>query len=414
MSPLLSVEDARARILQHVAPLGPERVPLEHCVDRVLATAVVAGRALPAFDDSAMDGYAVRAAEVAPGVRLPVAFAVAAGQAGDQALPVGTAARIFTGAPLPPGADAVVIQEDTAADGEYVVLQVHVSQGENVRRAGHDVGLGTPVLAAGRVLSPGDVALLAALGHPQIEVGRVPTVAILSSGNELVEAGGPPPARGQVVASVGVALAAAVRALGGRPRLLPVVADEPVATRAAVASAASADVLLTIGGMSVGAHDHMAHTLRALCGDGLAFHKVAIKPGKPLAFGMLGACRVFGLPGNPVSALVAFEVFVRPALLGLMGHTRVLRRPVPALLTHPLPAGGSRAEYRRATVGWSAGRRTVDARRNPSSGALSSLAGADALLPIAVGAAAKAAGDEVEVLLLGPDLAVDRLILSGG
>ena len=417
-SALLSVAEAQTLVLARVAPLSAERVPLELAGERVLAEDVVAGRALPAHTDSAMDGYAVRAADTPPGGRLPVVGAIAAGDAGEAPLAPGTATRIFTGAPLPPGADAVIIQENTVREGDHIVVQVAVLPGENVRHQGSDVALGTPVLAAGRALSPGDLALLGALGRTRVAVVRAPTVAILASGDELVEPDGPPPRRGQVVASVGVALAAAVRALGGVPHILPVVPDQAEATLAALQAATRADVVLTIGGMSVGEHDHMAEALTTVCGGTLAVHKVAIKPGKPFAFGYLEGthgptCRLFGLPGNPVSALVTFEIFVRPALLALLGHARVLRRPVAACLAHDLSAGGGREEYRRATIRWVAGVRQVDARRPTSSGALASLAHADALLRVTPHAPAQPAGAWVDVLLLGPDFAPERLLLSG-
>ncbi|MCA9527167.1 MAG: molybdopterin molybdenumtransferase MoeA, partial [Myxococcales bacterium] len=186
------------------------------------------------------------------------------------------------------------------------------------------------------------------------------------------------------------------------------------AVRAALLAASRADVVITVGGMSVGDHDHLGRALSALCGADLGFWRVAIRPGKPFAFGRLNDAWVFGLPGNPVSALVTFEVFVRPALLRLLGHARVLRRLRPATLAHALPAGGGREEYRRARLGWRQGRLEVDADRSQSSGALSSLAGADALLVVRVGAPARAAGDAAEVLVLGPDSPLDRLSTDGG
>ncbi|MEZ4471854.1 MAG: molybdopterin molybdotransferase MoeA [bacterium] len=411
---LLPVEAARALILDRVTPLGPVRLPLERVVDRVLAEAVDATRALPAFDDSAMDGYAVRAAECTPGRRLPVVGEVAAGAAGDAPVEPGTAVRIFTGAPVPPGADAILIQEDTRRHADAIEVLSAVAPGANIRRAGTDVEPGQRLLEPGRILTPGDVALLGALGRTRVDVYRAPVVAILSSGDELVEPDGPPPARGQVTNSNGIALAAAVRALGAEPRLLPVVRDDADAVRAALLAASRADAVLTVGGMSVGDHDHLGRQLSALCGADLALWRVAIRPGKPLGFGRLKDTWLFGLPGNPVSALVTFEVFVRPALLRLLGHDRVLRRLRRATLAHPLPAGGQREEYRRAALSWRQGRLEVDARRTQSSGALSSLAGADALLVLRAGARAQEAGETVDVLVLGPDSPLDRLSIVGG
>ncbi|MCB9553754.1 MAG: molybdopterin molybdotransferase MoeA [Myxococcales bacterium] len=406
---MLTVDDALTRLLARIRPLDAERVELTRAAGRVLAEAVTARRALPAFDNSAMDGYAVRAADVgAAGVRLPVAFEVAAGDAGDRPLAPGTAARIFTGAPLPPGADAVIAQEDAVRDGDRVTFTEAPKPGQHVRPAGGDIERGAPLLAPGRVLTPGDLAALAAQGRAQLAAVRRPVVAITSTGDELIDIDAGDPARGQIVNGNSLALAAAVEATGAIARILPVIPDDPAATRAGLARAARADALITTGGVSVGDHDHVGDTLRALGGDAFGFWKVRIKPGKPFAFGHIGDCACFGLPGNPISALVTFEVLVRPALLRLAGHDRVCRRPRAAVLDHPLAAGSSRREYLRATARHVDGRLHVDCRRSQSSGALSSLAGADALVVVPVDAPARAAGDVVEALLLGPDDPLDR------
>ena len=400
---LLPVDEATARILSRLRPLPPERVSLLEARGRVLAEAVLATRRLPAWDNSAMDGYAVRAADLAtPGVTLPVVGEVAAGAAGDVPLAPGTTVRIFTGAPVPPGADAVVMQEDTSREGGGVTFKTAPRVGENVRRAGSDVEPGTVVLPAGRALTPGDLALLAALGRLSANVHRRPEVAILSSGSELVDVDGDPPGPGQIVNSNAWALAAAVLDAGGVPRVLPILRDDREATIAALAdAAATADVLLTSGGVSVGDHDHVGPALSALSGDALAFWKVAIRPGKPLIFGLIQRCAAFGLPGNPISALVTFEVFVRPALRRLLGHTDPLRRPVPAVTRTPLGATGTRREYLRAAVEVGPdGRLTVDPGRTQGSGNLSSLVGADALVVRREGSPAIEAGAAVEVLLL--------------
>lgn len=412
---MLSVSAAQAAIMAHVAPLDAERVAVEHAVGRVLAETIRAARALPGFDNSAMDGYAVRAAEATDGARLPVVAELAAGAVGEADLPPGAAMRIFTGAPLPPGADTVVMQENTRREGDTVIFTQAAQLGRNVRRAGSDVAADAVVVAPGRVLQAGDVALLGSLGRSRVAVVRAPTVAILSSGDELIEVDAGAPCRGQVVASNAVALGAACAALGAIPRVLPIVPDDAAATRAAFERASRADVIISAGGMSVGDHDHVIGTLEALCGADFGFWKVAVKPGKPLAFGRIGACRAFGLPGNPVSAQVTFELFVRPAILGLLGHDRVLRRPREAILEAPLSAGRGREEYRRARV-----RRGADGRlyacplTNQSSGALSSIGGIDGLLPVRIGAPACATGAAVPVILLGPDHPLDRLPFGAG
>lgn len=416
---LLSVPDALATVLSRVSPLGPERVSLLDAVGRVLSESVTATRRLPAWDNSAMDGYAVRAADLpAPGVTLPVAAAVAAGDAGEAPLPPGAAVRIFTGAPVPPGADAIVIQEDTEAGPGTVTFRVAAEVGDNIRRAGSDVEPGTALFAKGRTLTPGDLALLAAQARLTLAVHRAPRVAIISSGNELLEIDAGEPGRGQIANTNAWALAAAVRAAGGVPRILPILRDDRAATEAALAEAAAgADLLLTSGGASVGDHDHVGPALKALSGDAFAFWKVAIKPGKPLIFGRIGACTAFGLPGNPISALVTFEVFVRPALLRLQGHVACVRRPMTARTVSALAAGGPRTEYLRAAVGGASDAEAglwVDAGRPQGSGSLSSLAGADALVVRTPGCAAAQAGDRVEILLLGPDEPGLRLVTSAG
>lgn len=408
---MLSVEEAVARVLGAVTPLEAERCGLLDAVGRVLATDVVAGRALPPWDNSAMDGYALRAADLPEGGgALPVSDTIPAGDAGDRPLAAGTAARIFTGAPLPPGADTVVMQEDTARDGDTVRVLEAPRPGQHVRRRGSDVEPGAVVLRAGRSLAPADVSLLASLGRSQVAVVRAPTVAVLTSGDELLDVDAGEPPAGCIVDGNSIGLAAAVRALGCAPRIFPIVPDDRDATFEALRRAARADVLLSTGGVSVGDYDFVGEALRALSGDRFGFWKVAIKPGKPLAFGRIGDCLAFGLPGNPGSALVTFEVFVRPALLRLMGHTAVHRAPRTAVLDAPLKGGGARREYLRATTRWVDGALHVDPRRTQSSGALSSLGGADALVVVAPGATARAAGETATLLLLGEDRVIDVVV----
>ncbi len=401
---LLDVDDALRRVLHGVSPLNAESVPLVETVGRVAAREVRATRPLPAWDNSAMDGYAVRAEDVpTTPVTLPVVDAVAAGDRGDRGVPPGSAARIFTGAPLPPGVDTVILQEDAVRQGDVVRFSEIPRPGQHVRRRGSDIQRGDVVLAAGRVISPGDITASAGQGLGAIWVHRRPTVTIISSGDELIGVDDGPPARGQIVNGNCPALAAAVREVGGIPRILPAVGDDAEATLAALEGGATGDVLITTGGVSVGEHDHVGPALCALAGDAFAFWKVGIKPGKPLAFGFIGDCATFGLPGNPVSALVTFEIFVRPALLAMMGHTRVVRRPLEAVCDAPLAAGRRRREYLRARRRYEGGVLHVTPARTQSSGALSSIAGADALIIVYPGAPAQDAGERVSILPLGPD-----------
>lgn len=407
---MLTVAQAHGLILQSATVCEAETVPLADGCGRVLATDVIAQRALPGWDNSAMDGYAVHHADLkVSGVSLPVADAIPAESGEDRPLLRGTAARIFTGAPLPSGADAVVIQENTQRVGSLIQFDSSTAQWANVRRRGSDVKREQVVLKAGRCLTPGDLSLLASLGVSHPEVVRRPIVHIAVTGNELVDMEGPAPRRGQIVDGNGLALAAAVRQLGAIPRVLPRIPDDRAATLKAISEGmGGADILLTAGGASVGDHDHIGPAFRTLAGDGFAFAKVAVRPGKPIIHGRLDGCAFFGLPGNPVSALVTFEVFVRPALLKMMGHLNYFKPVRHAVLQHAMRAGGARQEYRRASVCSREGRLYVDGRRSQSSGAVSSLGGADAFIIVPPGASARAAGEVVDVLMIGPDCPSER------
>lgn len=400
---MITVVEAQERILGAVSALSVERVSLVDAVGRVSGETVRARRVLPAWDNSAMDGYAVRAEEAVLGATLRVSDDIPAGDAGDRPLEPGTAARIFTGAPMPPGADAVVMQEDTERDGDRVTFTLEARRGKHVRRAGTDVRPGAVVLEPGRVLAPGDVAMLASQGRALVNVVRAPVVAIASTGDELLEVDGGEPGRGQITNGNTIALAAAVRAVGAVPRIHPVIPDDKAATMDAMRRAARADVLITSGGVSVGDYDFVRDALIELSGDAFDFWKVRIKPGKPLAFGHVGDCACFGLPGNPISTLVTFEVFVRPALLRMMGRARVFRPVHRAVLDTPLKAGGTREEYLRATARYVDGVLHVDPARTQSSGSMSSLCGADALIRHGIDAPAGAVGERVDALLLGAE-----------
>lgn len=344
---LLPVEDAIRRLLDGVAPLPGEPVPLAECGGRVLAEDLAAGRTQPPFAASAMDGYAVRAAEAHVGARLTVIGESRAGARFGGRMGTGEAVRIFTGAPLPEEADAVLIQEDAERAGGEVVVGEAVAPGRYVRPAGLDFRRGDVLLRAGRRLDGRAVALAAAMYHAALPVRRRPTVAILATGDELVPPGGEP-GPDQIVSSNGVGLAALVRACGGVPRDLGIAADELGAIGAAVESARGSDVLLVVGGASVGEHDLTQAALTAH-GMTLDFWRIAMRPGKPLMVGRLGDMRVLGLPGNPVSALVCGIVFLRPLLRALLG-----RQPEPppllARLGAAVDANDRRQDYLRARI----------------------------------------------------------------
>ncbi|HEY0481039.1 MAG TPA: gephyrin-like molybdotransferase Glp [Kofleriaceae bacterium] len=377
---MLSVADAMRVVIERVPRLAGERVPLDQAAGRILAADVVAGRALPGFDNSAMDGYAARSAELP--ATLPVTGVVAAGELDVPALPVAAALRIFTGAPMPAGADTVVIQEDAMRDGDRVRLPASPA-GDNVRLAGEDVAIGDTVLAAGARLTPWDVGLVAALGIAELPVARAPRVALIATGDELVGVT-EPPRPGQLVDSSVHALAALIREAGGTADQLGIARDDLASLADRLDAARDHDVVITTGGVSVGDRDHVRAALAA-AGISLELYKVAMKPGKPFAFGMRGGSHpapVFGLPGNPVSTIVAFELFLRPALLAMQG-ARVVERPqvtVHVAGGYRKPAG--RAHYLRARVVRDGERLVATPHAKQGSAMLSSLVDCNALVVI--------------------------------
>jgi molybdopterin molybdotransferase len=315
MAELLSLEDAQACILARVTPLESEVVPLSDALGRITAEAARATVDLPPFPSSAMDGFAVRSADT-PG-RLPIVARVAAGAPAGRPLAAGEAMGIATGGVVPEGADSVVPIELVVEQGNEVEIATAVDHGDNVRALGGDVAAGDAVVSAGTRLGPAQIGALAAAGVGALACGRKPRVAVLATGNELRppgEALGP----GQVYEANGVLLSASFVTAGAEVERLPAVADDEASHRKAVERGLEADVLVTSGGVSVGPHDLVRGVLSEL-GVEEVFWGVAVKPGKPLAFGLRGRTLVFGLPGNPVSSLVGAEVFVRPALLALQG-----------------------------------------------------------------------------------------------
>lgn len=394
---MLSVEEARARILSRVRLTEPEPVLLSEAVGRAPAVAsVTAAVDVPPFANSSMDGFALRAAD-APG-ELPLAGEVAAGAATLNPLRPGTTLRIMTGAPVPPGADAVVPLEEAAMIGEDRVRMPGTEAGSNVRARGHDTQLGEQVELAAGPLSPATIAVLASLGIGQIAVRRRPLVAILSTGDELM-APGDPLGPGQIHDANAVSLAAAVLEAGGEPIVLPRVRDERGAIDAALREgSASADLLVVSGGVSVGRHDHVRAGIERL-GE-LAFWRIAVQPGKPLAFGSIADRPVIGLPGNPVSALVTFELFVRILLRGMLGLAGDGRLHLPARLDARVPKDRERRAYLRVIVrsdpdGWLA-----TPAGGQGSAQLRSLAAANALLVVPEGEAAGEAGARYDAVLL--------------
>ncbi|MFL5259229.1 MAG: gephyrin-like molybdotransferase Glp [Hyphomicrobiales bacterium] len=397
--PLLSVDDAKERILKGVRPLGPEIVPLERAFGRVLARDVKATRDQPPFEASAMDGYAVRHGDV---VAIPTMLTMigmsAAGHAYAGRMRPGQAVRIFTGAPLPKDADTVVIQENTRAEGDKVTILEGARKGQNVRRRGLDFHKGDVLLRSGTVLSARDVGLAAAANHPALDVRRRPLVAILATGDELVLPGSEARAD-QIFASNGYALQGLVQRFGGTARDLGIVGDDLEATMRAIAKAADADILVTTGGASVGMHDLVQEAL-ARSGIELDFWKIAMRPGKPLMFARRRRQRVMGLPGNPVSALVCARIFLTPLLCAHLGVSTD-DEPIEAHLTVPLSANDGRQDYVRAKLARKDGAAyEVTPLPKQDSSMQRTYAQAGALIVRAPNAPAAAAGDPVPVLIL--------------
>lgn len=393
---MIPVEEALARLFALIAPLEVEEVPLRAAAGRVLREAQTAARAQPPFAASAMDGYALRRADARPGARLRVVAEAAAGRAAAQPLPPGAAIRIFTGAPLPQGADLVVIQENTRREGDDVIIETAPgpSDADHIRPAGGDFAQGAR-FDAPRRLGAQDIALLAAMNCTPLPVTRRPEVAIIATGDELVSPG-QVPGPDQIVASNSYGLAALVEGEGARARLLPIARDRMESLAAVLDLARDADLIVTIGGASVGDHDLVG---RAAADAGMeqAFYKVAMRPGKPLMAGRLHGVPMIGLPGNPVSALVCGHVFLRPVLRAMLG---LPAQPLPlaqAPLAAPVGANGPRAHYMRARLQNGA----IAPFDRQDSSLLTVLAQADALLLRPPQAPAATAGELVPYLPLG-------------
>ncbi|WP_123744404.1 gephyrin-like molybdotransferase Glp [Saccharothrix texasensis] len=394
---LTRVADHKAHVAGLVGAMPVVESPVADCLGLVLAEDLVATVPLPPFDNSAMDGYAVRAADLASvPVRLPVVEDIPAGRAASAPLAAGTAHRIMTGAPVPVGADAVVQVEWT--DGGTAVVRVDrpVVAGQNVRRMADDVAVGTTVLRAGVALGPAQLGLAAALGFGSLPVRRRPRVLVLSTGSELVGPG-VPLEPGQIYESNGVMLAAAVREAGGEAELLRFVPDDVERFHAAIAPRlASVDLLLTSGGVSAGAYEVVKD---AFTGRGVEFTKVAMQPGGPQGAGRYQGVAVATLPGNPVSAQVSFEVFVRPALRAAMGFSRVERPTAAARLSAPITSPAGRTQFRRGAYDPASGR-VVTPVGGPGSHLLSALAVSNCLIEVPEEVTELAAGTEVAVRLL--------------
>ena len=391
---MIPVETAQALCLDLVTPTGAlDSVELAEAAGRVVRVAPVSRRAQPPFASSAMDGYALRSGDAGAGQSVEVVGESAAGHSWDGTLAAGQALRIFTGAPVPAGADCVVIQEDTRREGSRLILTASARPGDNIRPAGCDFPAGF-ALSAPRRLSPADLALLAAMNVPQVSVARRPRVLLLATGDELVMPG-QEPGPDQIIASNTFALKAMIDAAGGEGVILPIAPDREEALAEAMRSLAHGDIAVTIGGASVGDHDLVGRV-----GEGLgmrrAFHKIAMRPGKPLIAGALGAVPYLGLPGNPVSAIVTAHLFLLPMVRRWLGLQDVLPRTIPAHLACDIGANGPRTHYMRARLEAS----VVTPFADQDSSLLSVLSQANALLVRPLGDGPRKAGETVPVLAL--------------
>jgi molybdopterin molybdotransferase len=394
---MLSVEEALEQILSRVRPLPTERVDLLAALGRVLAEPVRSTRSIPPWPNSSMDGYAVRAGDTRPGAMLAVVGRVVAGALPDRALGAGEAMRIFTGAPLPGGADAVVPQEDIDALDARIILREVTPRGAYVRPAGEDVRVGDLVLEPGTLLGSAEIGLLATLGHSQVEVARRPRVAVLSTGSELADLG-TEPGPAQIPNANTYSLMAQVMEAGGVAMNLGVAPDRLDIIGERIRRGCEADVLVSSAGVSVGDLDLVRE---ALVGAGAELHlwKVNMRPGKPITFGSLAGRPVFGLPGNPVSAMVTFELFVRPALLAMQRRRGASRSRVRAIAADPITNRGSRRGYLRVSLTLDSGRWLARLTGDQGSGILRSMVAADGLAVVQPDTKIER-GREVEVILI--------------
>ncbi len=392
---MITVEDALARCLALATPLPVELVPLRHANGRMMPSPALATLTQPPFSASAMDGYAV-AGDPTPGTTFTVVAEAGAGHAYDGTITATQAVRIFTGAPVPTGATRVIIQEDITRDGDRITVKPGADTAAHIRPAGQDFRLGDTLPP--RRLTPNDLALLAAMNIPHIAVTRRPTVALIATGDELVMPG-EAPAPSQIIASNTFALAAMIEAEGGIPRILPIARDTPAALRAVLTMALDADLIVTIGGASVGDHDLVAQVTTAM-GMERAFWRIAMRPGKPLMAGTLHGKPVLGLPGNPVSAIVCGHLFVLPMVRALQARPNPEPQPRRARLGAPVDANGPRDHYMRARLTDTADGPVVTPFDRQDSALLSILSQANALLIRPVSDGPRSTGETATYLAL--------------
>ncbi len=403
---MTNYEQARRIIQEKVAPAGVERVLLLEAAGRVLAEDYTAPKDMPGWDNSAMDGFAVRSADCTPGVELKVTDYIPAGVSSDEVLAPGCAARIMTGAPIPGGADAVVPIEETEAGTETVKLLNQVKKNDHIRFLGEDVARGELVIARGTILGPPQVSLLASFSAAMVPVYRRVRVAILSTGDELVEIG-TEPRESQIVNSNALALATAVKLCGAEPVILGIARDNRESHLTLLSEGLKADAVITSAGVSAGDRDLVREILAEL-GVVEQFWKPGIKPGGPTAFGMKGDTPVFSLPGNPVSTMITFEEFARPALLRMMGHQKVFRRTVRGRLKEGARKKEGKLNFLRVQVTLEEGRYVASTSGDQNTGILKTMLRCNALALLPADRTEFQAGEEVDLHLLDPTLEMEE------
>jgi molybdopterin molybdotransferase len=403
---VITVEQAVQLVLKQIRPLAAEEVSVANALGRVLRDNVRANRNVPPFDNSAMDGFAVRWGDVAGAtaqdpVILRVVETVPAGYVATHRVSKEAAIRIMTGAPMPRGADTVVRVEHTMGSGDTVRIDKTDGAGSHIRKAGEDIKRGEVILNKGRALTPADLGLLASVGKSRVKVFRRPTVGLISTGDELLNVD-EPPLPGKIVNSNSYTLAAAIEQAGANPCFLGIARDSRKSLVAALKKALRLDVIMTSGGVSVGDYDFVKQALGDI-GVRMQFWKVAQRPGHPMAFGRIGSKPVFGLPGNPVSSAVSFLLYARPALLKMMGHKNLFLPVVQATLEHDIRKGQGLKEFIRCRIQHAEGGIFVSSTGTQSSGVLKSLSLAQGLIVVHERERFLEKGSKVPVILLNPN-----------
>ena len=394
-------EQARHLILENVAPLGTEDVELLEGIGRVFAEDLAAPWNMPLCDNSAMDGYAVRAADCREAAKLQITGFVPAGSLAAAALAPGCAVKVMTGAPIPAGCDAVVPLENARERDGYVQMAGPVPGNQNIRFTGEDIRCGEVIVASGTVLRPPEISALASCGKTRVLVYRCPQVAILSTGDELIEVG-QPPVQGKVVDSNGISLAAAVRECGAIPVLLGIARDDHASHIEKMALGLRADVFVTSAGVSVGERDLVREVLASL-GVKPIFYGVDMRPGSPTFFGLKDRTPVFCLPGNPVASMIVFEEFVRPALLKMLGRRRVLKPFRRAILQDPVRKKPGKIRFLRVRLEFVEGQWLAYSAGEQSTGRLKTMLAANGLALLPADQTVFSPGDEIDVHLLSAE-----------